>query len=233
MIGALFAAWAIHELGHWLVLRLLGLGGGVRNRWVLGVAMEMDVSCQGWREAVAAAAGPAANILALAVFRLIGWEVGWQANFVMAAVNLLPFLPLDGGKLLRGLLSGVMSWRRITAVLLILGQGAALAMCLSVWYFGLQRPLLLLAVWLYLVARREQLAAPFVAEAALAACVGQSLRPYRIVNVRRDMEVYQAVRLLSPGWHNILYCDGRLLDGDRPVRDLLDGRRRMRLEEYL
>ncbi len=223
MIAALLLAWLVHELGHWLMLRRLGLGSGLRNRWVLGVAMEMDIACQGWREAVVAAAGPAANLLLLTVCRAVGWQTGFEANFVMAAVNMLPFLPLDGGKLLRALLSGVMSWQRVTALLLVWGQGAALAFAMSIWYFGLQRWLLLLAGWLYLVALRERQCAPFVAEAALAACVGQRLRPYRIVNVRRDMPVYQAMRLLSPGWRNWLCCGGRLVDGDRLVRDWLAG----------
>lgn len=232
MIPALLAAWLLHELGHWLMLRVLGLRVGLRNRWLLGVAVEMDAACQGWREALVAAAGPSANLLGLAVCRGIAWQVGFEANFVMAAVNLLPFLPLDGGKLLRGLLAGALGWHRVTDWLLLWGQGAALAFVLTIWYFGLHHWLLVLAGWLYLVARREKSCAPFVLERGLAACMGQARRPRRIVRVRRDMAVYQVVRRLSPGWHNWVCCGGRLLDGDVLVREMLAGEGLRAVGEY-
>ncbi len=157
----LLAAWLAHEFGHWLALRGLGLTGGLRNRWLLGVALEVPPACQGWRESYVALAGPAANFLLAGLAAALAWQQFFAANFVLAAVNLLPVLPLDGGKALRGLLGGG-HWLGCSRFLLLLGKSAALAMAGAVYYFGLRRFLLLLAGWLYLVAWREERNLPYL-----------------------------------------------------------------------
>jgi len=162
VIIALLAAWLAHEFGHWLALRSLGQAGCLRNRWLLGVALEVPPSCQGWRESYVALAGPGANLLLLLMARRLDMPQLFAANFVLAAVNLLPFLPLDGGKALRGLLGGWCSWLGVSRFLLLLGKAAALAFAGAVYYFGLRRWLLLLAAWLYLVAWREERNLPYL-----------------------------------------------------------------------
>jgi Zn-dependent protease len=145
MILAMLTGWLAHELGHALALRLLGRGAA-KQAW----------ACYGREEVFAAAAGPFMNLLLLGLARLVGWQSGFEANFVLAVVNMLPFLPLDGGKVLRGLLGGVFGWERLSRFLLLLGQAAALAFCGVVYYFNLPRVQLLLAVWLYVLAWREE-----------------------------------------------------------------------------
>lgn len=157
----LLAAWLAHEFGHWLALRSLGLAGGLRNRWLLGVALEIPPECQGWRESYVALAGPAVNLLLAGLAAALDCQQFFAANFVLAAVNLLPMLPLDGGKALRGIL-GARYWLGCSRFLLLLGKSAALAMAGAVYYFGLRRFLLLLAVWLYLVAWREERNLPYL-----------------------------------------------------------------------
>ena len=63
LILALLTAWLLHELGHWLALHSLGMAGRLHNRWFLGVALEVPLACQGWRESYVAVAGPLANLL--------------------------------------------------------------------------------------------------------------------------------------------------------------------------
>lgn len=159
---ALLTAWLVHEFGHWLALRSLGLTGRLRNRWLLGVALEIPPACQGWRESYVALAGPAANLLLLAAAWRLDNQPLLAANFVLAVVNLLPFLPLDGGKALRGLLGSVFSWPGVSRFLLLWGKAAALAFAGAVYYFGLRRWLLLLAAWLYFVAWREEQNLPYL-----------------------------------------------------------------------
>lgn len=162
LIMALLTAWLLHELGHWLALRSLGMAGRLHNRWFLGVALEVPPACQGWRESYVAVAGPLANLL-LAVFAWC-WDYSslLAANFVLGAVNLLPFLPLDGGKVLRGLAGSVFDWLAVSRFLLFWGKAAALAFAGVIYYFGLHRWLLLLAVWLYLLAWREERNLPYL-----------------------------------------------------------------------
>lgn len=162
LLLALLCAWLAHELGHWLALRSLGLSGRLHNRWLLGVALEVPPACQGWRESYVALAGPAANLLLLAVAWRWDWPQLLAGNLVMAAVNLLPFLPLDGGKALRGLAGSVFSWLAVSRFLLLWGKAAALAFAGVVYYFGLRRWLLLLAGWLYFVAWREEQNLPYL-----------------------------------------------------------------------
>lgn len=232
----ILAAWVLHEGGHWLALRFLGLGGEVRWRGWLGVAVEVDAACQGWREAVVAVAGPLVNILAALFGRCLGCEAWFQANFVLAAVNLLPFLPLDGGKILRGWLSGVLDWRLVSALLLLLGRAVALAFLLVIWYFGLHRWLVAGVVWLYLLALAEERKLPFVWWRGIVACQGQALRPLRVlwISGRRGAEeaVLSLVRRLSPGWRHVIVVSGVgldgaadkvVLDGDVLVRDVEAG----------
>ena len=200
LLAVMLAAWLLHELGHWLALHSLGLGGRLHNRWLLGLSMEVPPACQGWRESLVALAGPGANLLALPLAQHLGWQEFFAANFVLAGFNLLPLLPLDGGKALRGLLSGLFGWLRFSRFML-----------------------LLLGLWLYLVAWREEQSLPYLLGVRLAAGNGQAGRPCRWLRVRRDLPLYQLVERFSPGWHNMVIWRGQRLDGDRLVEKWLAG----------
>ncbi len=223
LLAVMLAAWLLHELGHWLALHSLGLGGRLHNRWLLGLSMEVPPACQGWRESLVALAGPGANLLALPLAQHLGWQEFFAANFVLAGFNLLPLLPLDGGKALRGLLSGLFGWLWFSRFMLLWGKAAALAFAGAVYYFGLQRWLLLLGLWLYLVAWREEQSLPYLLGVRLAAGNGQAWRPRRWLRVRRDLPLYQLVERFSPGWHNMVIWRGQRLDGDRLVEKWLAG----------
>jgi Zn-dependent protease len=118
-LGSLLA----HEIGHALVARRAGLRVRGITLWLLGgVALLEDEPASPGDELRVAIVGPAVS-LALAVGfglaavalsvaggpALAGVVVAWLAlaNAVLAVFNLLPAAPLDGGRVLRGLL-----WRR-------------------------------------------------------------------------------------------------------------------------
>lgn len=105
LLGALLLAALCHELGHYVVLRWLG--GWVRQLRISiwGAEMRMGGRLSYGGELLAAAAGPVVNLLLGAAFSAAGrWSellyLLAGAQLVLGLFNLLPILPLDGGRLL-------------------------------------------------------------------------------------------------------------------------------------
>ncbi|WP_308634755.1 M50 family metallopeptidase [Paenibacillus silvisoli] len=117
----LFAIVLVHELGH--VFTAKGFGWRVREVKLLpfgGVAeVEEGSGVPAREEALVAIAGPLQNVWMAGIAWLFGtlgiwsheWAAYvWQANVMIGLFNLLPILPLDGGKLLQAGLSRVLTF---------------------------------------------------------------------------------------------------------------------------
>lgn len=131
----LWLAAALHEGGHLLALRLFG-GQAAQLRFRLS-GLEIRYRGAGLsygRETAVALAGPAANLLWAAGISLA--NRGWQApmlhlfcgcHLALALFNLLPALPLDGGRALSCLLCS--RWpQRGEGIVRIVSGGIALAL---------------------------------------------------------------------------------------------------------
>jgi len=134
-----------HELGHCLAARALGVPVlGVRLHLLGGVSQLGRAPVTPKEEAVIAAAGPGVSALLAGIFGLLigsaePHTVLWLllielaiANLGVALFNVLPALPLDGGRVLRAgvwQVSGRRRWGTLSAVI----GGYVIALGLLVW----------------------------------------------------------------------------------------------------
>jgi Zn-dependent protease len=144
-VFAVFGCVALHEVGH----ALAAAAYGVRTRDITlypigGVASLERMPEKPWQEVAVALAGPAVNV-AIAFGLLLGmgvsgmpmpWEGAYDAaelfvqnvlvaNAFLALFNLLPAFPMDGGRVLRALLSTGMARLRATEAAVAVGTVVA------------------------------------------------------------------------------------------------------------
>jgi len=182
LVLCLFGCVVLHELGHALVAQRFGVI--VREIVLLpigGVARLLSEPKRPHHELFIALAGPVVNlVLALGAFLALGGApltplpnlasevlttpstravllILFYGNLSLAAFNMLPALPMDGGRVLRALLSMFLGQLRATNVAAGLAQLLAVALGL----FGLQNePLLVfIALLVFVGAGQERITA--------------------------------------------------------------------------
>lgn len=230
----LFASVLIHELGHALVARRFRVRTLRITLWFLGgVAQLEDIPRQRGAEAWVAIAGPITSaLLAIALGGALqsGVLAGPLAfiaaylaltNTALALFNLLPALPLDGGRILRSLLALALGERRATTVVGAIGQLIAIGMGVY-GFLNFQVFLMAIAFFIYVAGRAEVDASR--ARAAFAGRVVREAMTPDPVTIDFDWSVAQARRLRSFRPHTLY----PVLDGaGRPLgwlrsRDLDD-----------
>jgi stage IV sporulation protein FB len=224
-----FAAVLWHEAAH--AAAATALGYRVREIELLpfgGVArIERADTAGAASEIIMAAAGPLASlVLAAAVYlardafpaHALWFDFYCQANLMLAFFNLLPALPLDGGRILRALLALRWDWGEATTA--VAGLGKLLAVILVVVVgVGLWRSatvnltFLAAAVWLFFAARAETAAAGFRAMRILARkkaeLTARGVMPTVHLTALASVRVSEVVRLFGPEhYHVVLVVDG-------------------------
>ena len=141
--AALIASLFIHELAHAAAARLLHVGmSSVRLTPFGGMSrIENPYAISAPRIFAVAAAGPAANLLALLACGALFAHVPnaalaelMRANAVLMAFNLLPALPLDGGRMAYALLSAKLGRERALSACIWAGRAlAAMLVALAAW----------------------------------------------------------------------------------------------------
>ena len=146
LLGILLGASVLaHELGHCVAARLLGMDVAAVRLYLLGGVSELQrVPRSPREEAIIAGAGPAVSGVLAGVAWLIAQlipedTVAWLlvmlvalSNVVVALFNLLPALPLDGGRVLRAGVWQVSGNRRKGTTAAVLG-GYLIAALLAGW----------------------------------------------------------------------------------------------------
>ncbi|MDD5017570.1 MAG: M50 family metallopeptidase [Eubacteriales bacterium] len=120
----------IHEWAHILAAAALGMTITEMELWPFGCAAKMQCFAMSRaREIIVAAAGPAVNMVFACLVFIIDKSIHTiaiadrliTANITIAAINMLPALPLDGGRIARAAFSSFMGNRRATKVTAISG----------------------------------------------------------------------------------------------------------------
>jgi len=159
----LFGIVLIHELGH--VSAAKSFGWRVREVQLLpfgGVAvMDELASVPVWQEIVVSLAGPLQNVWMMLAAYLLQWTgmatEEWchyfiQANAFIALFNLLPILPLDGGKIMQALMSLWLPYQRTIAISCALSLLFSALMVagsvLHLFWGGIQLNVLMIALFL-------------------------------------------------------------------------------------
>jgi Zn-dependent protease/predicted transcriptional regulator len=177
--AAFYACLLAHELAHALVARRHGVQVKGIVLWLFGGVAQLQSDTPTARaELQVAAAGPAASLAIAGIMAGASWllgeggissllvsSLGWLAgiNLLLAAFNLLPAFPLDGGRILRAVL-----WRRwgdrlrATTVAARVGTaGGFLLIAIGIFEFltgggGIGGIWLALIGWFITVAARQQ-----------------------------------------------------------------------------
>ena len=165
----LFSATA-HEAGHILALTLLRVRVH-KLRLTFSGAILVTEPLRYSREMIAAAAGPAVNALLLVLFAKTEPQIAF-VNLLLLSYNLLPFYPLDGGRILRAMLHLLFSADAAEII-----ERIVCGACCLFLLFG--------AVWLTCV--RHTGLWPVVAWALLAVRIAGTILPERRFFLRKEL----------------------------------------------
>jgi Zn-dependent protease len=163
VVAIAFGSVLLHELGHAVVARRLGVGvSGIELHFFGGAAKMMDLPRSANHEMAIAAAGPAVSLMLAGLGLGVGvatgsWfiaAVGW-INVVLALFNLIPALPMDGGRILRAALSKRLGFVRATDVAVTIARAVAVGFVALGLIYGAYQ-LLLLAPFLWILGTQER-----------------------------------------------------------------------------
>jgi Zn-dependent protease len=170
VVGLAFGSVLLHELGHSLVARKLGVPvSGIELSFFGGAAKMVDLPRTANHEIAIAAAGPAVSLVlsglgfglaALAhspLLALIGW-----INLIIAGFNMIPALPMDGGRILRALLTRKLGYVEATDVAVQIARVAAIGFGVVGLVIG-SISLIVLAPLVWMMGTRERVLARHMA----------------------------------------------------------------------
>ena len=232
----LYASVLLHELAHAVTGRRLGLQvNSITITLLGGLTAFVDEDPRPGRDAVVAAAGPLASLLlggaawyaALplqdGIVRLLVLQLAF-ASLVVAAFNLLPSLPLDGGHLLKDAVWGATGRQGLGYV--VAGRaGYVLSAVLLVgpWVRSWPEPPRLFTIvwfavlaWFVLTGARQAVAYGKLTDRLPGVSAAALVR--RVLPVRADLPLDQAVAML----HELGAAGIVVVDGEGRPRALVD-----------
>jgi Zn-dependent protease len=168
LVLSVFGCVLLHEFGHALMARWFGIGTSDITLYVIGgVARLHKMGNTPQEELLIALAGPAVNlaiVLLLSPLAYLAYLVRLEpvlmylvslgvANLILMGFNLLPIFPMDGGRVLRALLSMGVGQLRATEIAASVALGLAAVIAVG---GVLSNHLMLLPVALFVVFAGQQ-----------------------------------------------------------------------------
>jgi stage IV sporulation protein FB len=232
----------LHEWAHVLMSVALGMTVTEMELFPFGCAAKLECFAMSRvKEIIVAAAGPLANMaLACAIFFVdkYAFPIAVKdriiaSNLALAAVNLLPALPLDGGRIARAVFASFMGYKRATRLMavggiffaiVIVGAGiwAAVGHTLNVSFF-------IMGFFLCLAAVKELKSAPYTLIRDLTG-KRQALDKRKTMHINRfaamqAQPLRDIMREFEAGKYNIVTVLDSNMDvlGELSERDILGG----------
>ena len=195
-----FASIVVHELSHALVAKLRGLPVRSITLFALGGIAQIekeaaDAKTEFWMGIIGPITSFVLGVVCLAITIALGWTppefpqrplpamLMWLGliNIGLAAFNMIPGFPLDGGRVLRGLIWWITgNPKRATTIAARVGQVIAFAMIVyGVFQFfrgtGINGLWMAFIGWFLLSASRESYAQMVISEGLWLACRGRDV----------------------------------------------------------
>lgn len=226
----IFGLVMFHELAHTIAARLYGIRvidveilpfGGVAR-----VGGEMSIAPS--KEIAIALAGPMSNLLLIGIalglknYGIWSEELGpffIQTNLLLAIFNLLPGLPLDGGRIVRSLLSLHVGISQATYIAARMGQFIAIMVIgfgiVGVLYGMNGLDVVIIALFVLYSATREKSLAPYLFIRHLAQKKDElsqgGVLPAELLVARADITIKELVKLFVPQkYHLVTILDAQM-----------------------
>ena len=226
-LARLFAVILLHELGHAVVAIRLGYSIDSVELYPFGGVARLSGNNIGWKprdEVLIAIAGPLVNlVLALAATLLMvaGWLSGEAAkpfigmNFTLLFFNLLPALPLDGGRIGRAGLAMTRGFEAATEVMTRMSFALSAVLVtlggVALWFGYADAGMLILGAFLFVsaFALRKQNRYDMLRFLDFKRREAPSAQALRTLIVDEEMGVGQVAAKLIPGAYHLIYLQNR------------------------
>lgn len=228
----LFASVLLHELGHVFAAKKMGIRvyevellpyGGVAR-------MEELSKFGGAAEAIVSAAGPVISLAIAGVCYLCRdlselVELGYRYNLIICIFNLLPIIPLDGGKLARNLMIFFMGYRQATRILVLAGRAAAFILLGYNIYMlasgSRSAAFIIAAVFIYIGTVKEEKFSSyyylFTGNSTKSMLIAQGRIRRRFIKAREDTRIRLVVNRFSPA----TLCYVQVVDARGAIKRIL------------
>ena len=173
---------AVHECCHLLVCRILRVPTGYIALMPYGMELKLKSLVPPAKHIVICLAGPAANFVLFFVGCLLaGLDNSYVAfftgaNFILGVFNMFPCMPLDGGEILRCVLSlrfGILnSYRMISAVSYVCGAVLFGAGVIFALYTGGNITILVVALPVFVSIAKMKVTCIYAVRDIVGGCVG-------------------------------------------------------------
>lgn len=168
-VSTIFACILLHELGHALMARFYKIKTRDITLYPFGGIASISAETQKWPEFFIASAGPLVNIIIAAILynifdmsQVLDRSQSWNfaerlyiTNIALVIFNLIPAYPMDGGRILRSLLSIFWGQDRATLITTRIAQILSLILGFTALYFN-QVMLLIISAFVFINASRER-----------------------------------------------------------------------------